>query len=231
VFDERADQVQWLTKCPTPLFLACAKKKPNLSIYHMMIRFLREGQNVIVGLKILFMNLQDRFPHTKRYQPTRDANGLVTESEQAYIARIHVALPAWPEELVREWLFRHADFMEDYGQLGFERLRFTLEPWPLRLIPGREAFRDPRFCDDFQDVEQRVENKYDWLAKYMLKAGTWNTPIVLFENPKNAAQPSRDLKSPYHLLEGHRRLAFLNGLRRLGKAHPEHSVWITRLRQ
>jgi hypothetical protein len=139
-------------------------------------------------------------------------------------------LSHWPTELLKEWVFRHADQMEDYAFLGFERLRFESATWEVGQIPGREAFKDERFCDNFQDVEVRAQlNKHDWLAHYMLKEGTWNTPIVLMDNrraPGFLHEPK--LKMPYHLLEGHRRLSFLQGLRRLGKARPKHAVWIVR---
>jgi hypothetical protein len=81
-----------------------------------------------------------------------------------------------------------------------------------------------RFCDSFQDVEIRArENAYDWLAHYMLREGTWNTPIVLFNNEANQQS---SLRTPFHLLEGHRRLSFLQGLIRLKKTLPRHTVWI-----
>jgi hypothetical protein len=121
--------------------------------------------------------------------------------------------------------------MEDYAFLGFERFRFESEVWEVGQIPGREAFRDEGFCDDFQNVETRAAlNKDDWLAHYMLREGTWNTPIVFLDNRgvDGSLQEMR-LKSPYHLLEGHRRLSFLQGLKRLHKARPEHSLWIVRL--
>ena len=56
-----------------------------------------------------------------------------------------------------------------------------------------------------------------------------NTPIILLDNRGiRGFLHEPKLKSPYHLLEGHRRLSFLQGLKRLGKARDRHSVWITR---
>ena len=93
-------------------------------------------------------------------------------------------LPQWPDEVLREWLHRHWNQMEDYGYLCFERFRFEKVACDLDRIPGREAFRDERFCDSFQNVEVRAaEFSGDWLAHYMMKAGTWNTPIVLLNTP------------------------------------------------
>jgi hypothetical protein len=139
-------------------------------------------------------------------------------------------LPNWPVEPLKEWLYRHANNMEDYAFLGFEAFEFELTTWDVDRFPGREAFRDEGFCDSFQNVEERAAgNKYDWLAHYMLKEGTWNTPIILLDN-RGVPGLLREttLKTPYHLLEGHRRLSFLHGIKRLGKARPQHPVWIVR---
>ncbi|HAJ61325.1 MAG TPA: hypothetical protein DCP31_20405 [Cyanobacteria bacterium UBA8543] len=121
--------------------------------------------------------------------------------------------------------------MEDYAFLNLEKLRFTLETCLLEQIPGREAFKDESFCDSFQNIEERAKNMDDWLAHYMLQEGTWNTPIVLLDNQDDRYNLLTGvlLKQPYHLLEGHRRLSFLNGLRRLNKARPRHKVWIAKI--
>lgn len=165
------------------------------------------------------------------YSPLRDRNLNAVEPVDAYVQRMQAGpLPNWPEELLVEWLHRHSECHFYYSNLGFERLVFTFEAWPLEQIPGREAFSDPKFCDSFSGIEHRASPR-DWLAWHMMEHGTWNTPIVLFRNEDGRAVDYRGdlLKSPYHLLEGHRRLSFLNGLRRLGKANPEHLVWVASL--
>jgi hypothetical protein len=175
------------------------------------------------------ITLEEVYPLTlKKFQPSRDEHWNVTEGEAAYIARMKSGpLANWPEELLKEWLFRHASNMEDYAFLGFESLRFRKEVWDVDRFPGGEAFRDKGFCAAFQDVEVRAKrSEHDWLAHYMLKEGTWNTPIVLFENLHGDV---KQLNAPLHLLEGHRRLSFLHGLKRLKRVQKEHSVWIASL--
>lgn len=127
-------------------------------------------------------SLQDIYPTTMQYQPHRDADWHVIELASDYISRLQGGLLRhWPTEVLGEWLHRHADFMEDYAFLGFERLRFTRVSWELAQIPGREAFRDESFCDSFQNVEVRAaENQHDWLAHHMLQEGTWNTSYRTF---------------------------------------------------
>ncbi|HEY9852080.1 MAG TPA: hypothetical protein V6D28_21580 [Leptolyngbyaceae cyanobacterium] len=178
------------------------------------------------------MDLGELYPETLKYQPFRDEDLRVVEEESDYVNRMHsTSLSNWPEELLKEWLYRHADHIEKYAFLEFEKFQFTQEVWLLNQIPGREAFDDEQFCDNFRNVRERAENPHDWLAQYMLREGTWNTPVILLNSPLGQYQfPSgKLLKHPYHLLEGHRRLSFLNGLIGLDKAAPEHKVWLVRI--
>jgi hypothetical protein len=177
------------------------------------------------------MTLDERYPTTLTYQPVRDQHWRVVEDEALYVSRMcEGALKHWPEEALREWLYRHADWIEDYGDLGFERFRFEHVTWHIDDIPGREAFRDEGFCDSFQDVEVRAAQKpHDWLAHFMLAEGTWNTPIILLHSAGRQTEAMESLKRPYHLLEGHRRLSFLQGLKRLGNARPTHAIWLVEI--
>jgi hypothetical protein len=174
------------------------------------------------------MDVEERFPLTWRYQPFVDDRGWVTEDVTAYIQRMQSGpLPNWPEEPLREWLHRYHGYdLENYADLNFERFRFSKEIWDTAQIPGREAFRIEKFCDSFQDIETRAaQNSYDWLAHFMLREGTWNTPVILLNNrPQLKSADGASLKTPYHLLEGHRRLSFLQGLKRLEKAKNKHEV-------
>ena len=157
---------------------------------------------------------------------------IVAEWYKAHFQVDLTQFPSWPviEEL--RLVANTAKHAEGQSADQLRRIRPEIFHSPIiRNDPNWPPFHDARFCDDFQNVEQRAEDRYDWLAKYMLEAGTWNTPIVLFENPGTAFPSDENLNSPYHLLEGHRRLAFLNGLKRLGRALPKHWVWIARLAQ
>jgi hypothetical protein len=184
-----------------------------------------------IAMEEPLITLTEQYPTTLKYQPRRDEDWRVVEDELAYAERMRSGpLASWPHEVLVEWLHRHANDMEVYCFLGFERLRFERVTWPADRIPGAAAFRDETFCRNFQNVEERAAyNRHDWLAHYMLREGTWNTPIVLLDSTTVAhAAHSARLKTPFHLLEGHRRLAFLEGLRRLGKARPKHIIWLAR---
>ena len=163
------------------------------------------------------------------YQPHRDHNFRVIEGSQEYVQRMRrTILPHWPEELLAEWFYRHADNIDKYAFLHYESLRFKNELWPNDRIPGKEAFDDEQFCNNFMNVSERAKNPHDWLAVYMLREGTWNTPIVLLDNHSGGKKfpNGKPLKYPYHLLEGHRRLSFLVGLKEIAKSNPVHKVWV-----
>src|SRR5688572_26708944 len=119
-----------------------------------------------------------------RYQPIRDRDGRVIEPVAEYVRRMRTTiLPHWPEEILSEWLHRHADNHDDYAFLGFEAFVFAPETWPLQQLPGREAFADPHFYDSFSSTfADRAGAPEDWLARFMAQEGTWNTPIVLLSN-------------------------------------------------
>ena len=165
------------------------------------------------------------------YSPLLDDKDQVVEEVDDFARRMAVALPRFPRELVVEWLHWHGGCTGMYRFL-FDRLTFTREQWKAEQIPGREAFLDPGFCDAFSSTfDQRVENEHDWLPRFMNEHGTWNTPIVLLENtapPRSLVVRDTELRRPWHLLEGHRRLSFFVALRNRGQAHASHLVWVAR---
>ena len=171
------------------------------------------------------------WPSVAKYLPYLDDCQRIVEPANEYVRRMQATvLPHWPEEPLVEWLHKNYNSLEDYGFLGYESLHFELQTWDLDTIPGREAFADPKFCDDFSSTFKDRVQEVDWLARYMNVHGTWGAPIYLLENLDGALiYPSgKRLNQPYHLLEGHRRLSFLNALRRLGSALPRHQIWLAR---
>jgi len=172
-------------------------------------------------------------PITKEdLDPLRDENEWPIEDPSEYAKRIKKSLlPFWPEEVLIEWLYRHARFLNRYWHLGFERFNFHKSRFPTSTMPGEEAFYDPRFFHNFKNIKERARNPHDWLARYMLKNGTWNTPIILLGNEHGEFNDDigKPLNNPYHLLEGHRRLSFLHGLVEIGNAKDEHDVWVVNI--
>lgn len=166
-----------------------------------------------------------------QFDPIRGSSGWDIEEKEIYAKRMQEGLlPHWPTEVLIEWFHRHAGCINDYAFLEYGRFRFSKQEWEISEIPGKEAFADPGFYDSFIDIEERAKSPYNWLAHDMLKHGTWNTPIVLLSADDEIVAPSRlPLNRPWHLLEGHKRLSYLNGLRNMGKANSTHCVWLVNL--
>lgn len=124
--------------------------------------------------------------YLQQFDPGRDFAEWVIEDPRQYASRMQrTLLPEWPEEVLIEWLYRHAGHIYTYAFLRYEKFHFERQQWVLSQIPGKEVFADPGFFEGFQDIEQRAEDPYDWLAQFMLKHGTWNTPILLLQTPKH----------------------------------------------
>ena len=174
----------------------------------------------------------DRFP-TDGYQPHWNPEAFCKEPFERYLARMRDGvLPDWPEDALRSWLYEHAGGLEPYAWLDYSAFRFRAVSWSTDAVPGRECFWDSGFCDDFSRKVWNPESAPDdWLLHHMIKSGTWPTPIIALENPAPGLEApwGRRLSSPIHLLEGHRRLSFLNGLRQRGMAAGEHHAWVVRM--
>lgn len=167
----------------------------------------------------------------EKYEP------LLEEKEQEYVQRVLRDLPHWPEEVILSWLWWGGGLPTLFETLDLTRLSFKTQVWPTEEIPGIEVFHSS-WSNDFEKDKRALDLAVAkpgtrWLADYMWEHGTWNTGIILLEN----REPERQLrtgygqlfKQPYQLLEGHNRLTFLNRLIDLGKAAPEHKLWIARL--
>lgn len=172
-------------------------------------------------------------PLRVKYQPHLDADGRRNEDAEAYVQRMRGGdLLDWPDEVLREWLYRHWNQIEKYQFLNFERFRFTRESWPSERVPGCEAMDGSDGRPLFTGLFERARDPWDWLARYMVEHGTWNTPIVLLDNrraDREFPDDGRALKAPFHLLEGHRRLSLFQELRDQGRAAAAHDVWLVRI--
>jgi hypothetical protein len=146
-----------------------------------------------------------------------------------YATRIHTTvLPNFPEEVLIEWFHRHPLVIKKHLFLEFDSLHFEQQLWSLDDLPGREAFESEHDHRHLVSVFDQMFKADNFVARYMSDHGTWNTPILLMKNLSGKLRwPSGEtFNHPYHLLEGHKRLAFLSVLRRSGKALKEHQVWI-----
>lgn len=151
------------------------------------------------------------------------------EKFEEYFRRIHKLLPNWPEEVVKEWLYRHNNQIEDYFYLGFHNFKFSLEKWENEQIMKLINSHKMDYVIDPLGL-QILDKPYSFLQKYIHKNGTWPSPIIVLKTEDDAILGSKELLGkPYHLLEGHLRLGYIRNLYKNNKQlKKEHLVYIVK---
>lgn len=168
------------------------------------------------------------------YYPVTDKNGRCIEDESDYISRLRGSLlPNIPPSVLSQWFYRHYESMCRYWWLDYQTLRFVSEPeeWQTEDIPIGNCGAYERVIKGFAEVVENPKHrfKYDWLARYMFDNGTWPEPIILFDNYDGLIRAEYSTAGiPYHLLEGHRRLAIFSVLKKKAALENRHKVWIAR---
>lgn len=150
-----------------------------------------------------------------------------------YFKRIHKLLPSWPEEIIKEWLFRENSCIEKYFFLGFDRFEFDLVEWENEEILSKVESSAMKSVDNMgaQFFEHPTET---YLKKYIKVNKTWPSPIIILENINEIKKNSwNEIRNPFHLLEGHLRLGYI---RFLIKNHPEklnkkHLLYIAKIKR
>lgn len=151
------------------------------------------------------------------------------EKFKEYFQRIHKLLPNWPEEVVKEWLYRHNNQIEDYFFLEFDKFKFSLEKWGNEKIMKLINSYKMDYVIDSLGL-QILDRPYSFLQKYIYKNGTWPSPIIVLKNEDDIIVGNKELLGkPYHLLEGHLRLGYIRNLYKNNKQlKKEHLVYIVK---
>ncbi|MDY7227913.1 hypothetical protein [Hyalangium rubrum] len=145
-------------------------------------------------------------------------------------ARVQHRIPHVPVSVAEHWLHRHWDQSPHYW-LDLARLRFRLERWTnARLAEIRFGFTWGNHGNWQRDLIKPKHWLSDhWLWLNMEKHGTWPAPIIVLENANDAPNSAYGKLPPLLLIEGHHRLEFARALSTLGKALPDHEVWLATL--
>lgn len=160
---------------------------------------------------------------------TTEAEAIV-EDRLAYVARVTERLPNFPASVILQLFYDHPQRLEDFAPLGFENLCFKL----VELQPNVLASTSLRGHETVVQYSSYAKQgrftdspRYSRLLDYIQEHLTWPVPPVLVDNragqfPKLPGSPS--WSSPYDLLEGHHRLAFVYALGLHAK--PGHTAWL-----
>ncbi len=145
------------------------------------------------------------------------------------------ALRHWPEDVIEQWLYDHAEhapFQADYGHIDLSSLAWTVEPVTLAdllLMPTGASETD--LLDYFaRDPEHwvAVRNKgcHIGVREVWEVQGTWKRwPILLDRGVVTPGQTG------LQVVEGRTRVGVLRGRARMGyHVAANHLVWVGRVR-
>lgn len=166
------------------------------------------------------------------YAPRFDYNKYELEDRAEYLSRIQPLLPNFPKEVIVQWFYDHNQQVEEYEWLDYPSLAFSQESWKTEQVPVK----------DFGNVDAARTYMYHFFAKglrtsrtlrlalYFEKFGTWPVPPVFLENQDGNLQFPHRLPcgTPYHLIEGHNRMALFLGYKQRIKLADSHAVYVVR---
>lgn len=143
-----------------------------------------------------------------------------------YLIRAKRILPSFPESVLEDWIYRHAEFvLREHQSLGLDHLRFQLQTWPTERIVSDVHAVDEGILETRRHV--LYSDRYDRsrLETFMIEKGTWPVPILVLDPDTVPTKRAQWLRRPFHLLEGHRRAGYLRGLFDAGTANENHQLW------
>lgn len=139
----------------------------------------------------------------------------------------------WPDDVLEQWLYDHADnaaFLRDYGFIDLSRVT-----WEVEVVSLASLLDMPTGPSDRNSIDEFAENPEHWIrvrrqgvhagvAQCWAVHGTWKRwPLLL----------DRDLLDPpapgLQVVEGRTRVGVLRGRRRKGDlVAPKHLAWVGR---
>lgn len=157
-------------------------------------------------------------------------SGLAGFTSQAIVSGLR-----WPEDVLEQWLYDHADndsFLQDYGTVNLSRLQ-----WDVEAISTDELTQMPTGQSDGDYVDEIAENPDHWIGNRIYGAhigvelcwqthGTWKRwPILLHRSVLNPSATG------LQIVEGRTRVGILKGRYRQGDlVATNHLAWVGRLR-
>jgi hypothetical protein len=133
-----------------------------------------------------------------------------------YVSRLQHVLPNFPEEVLREWLHRHNDaFIRRFSHHDLFYWDFELTLISNSEIINIQLFQKAKqaFLDIGLKLRGHECNRESEPGKFMIKNGTFPSPIIIFNEAKNHYDfTGEQYLAPYHLAEGHKRWGYLNAM-------------------
>lgn len=134
------------------------------------------------------------------------------ETQDNYITRIRNAFPNIPDEVILQWFFDHYQQIEEYSWIDFSKLTFNRITVLTEEIPIKNIGNDScieHYLYNFTTGTTRKIPRFKRISDYFEKYGTWPIPPIYLANYYGKYQFDIGFKCgiPFHLVEGHNRLA------------------------
>ena len=136
--------------------------------------------------------------------------------------------PKFPMQVIEQWPYRHFDSFvnSDRWEIEYDRLAFQKEYLSIEDFKVIEA-RDMSNKDLLRTGQVHLADT-DFVACYMRKHYTYPVPIIVLDSVHSDLSGAYCFKTPYHLLEGHRRTWLLRALIETKNLviPQKHEVWM-----
>lgn len=169
----------------------------------------------------------------RKLKPKYDRNKFEYEPFEIVCPRLKAVLSNFPQCVIEQWPYRHfVDFCNKYWWLEYDRLVFDKVLFSKEQIMSiGTAILDIQdsWGDDFIN-NPGFRIKQTWLGGYMAEHKTWPKPIIVFDTCNSSFGEVNKLCRPFHLLEGHLRLAYMRAFIRynITEVDAMQEVWLVK---
>jgi hypothetical protein len=131
-------------------------------------------------------------------------------------------------KIAEQWVYRHWK-NSPYCFIQLHALNWKLECWPteplLRNIHIRGWTLDPDF--DYRQFQNAKRFANHPTVTSIDQSGTWDYPIIVLETPNGFRDSNRSYsEEKYLLIEGHKRLRYLNAKHQREECMPCHQLFL-----
>ncbi len=139
------------------------------------------------------------------------------ESFDEYQKRLPGEFKAVPKVIVESWIYRHWREFQEWLPLRPLEWKYTLVSMPSAEIMRISHVSDWPGTLQFWGDDLFVGScrKDTWLGKFMLGHGTTPLPMIVAIDAGHVGHPRErglPMKTPYQIIEGHMRLAYLQSM-------------------
>jgi hypothetical protein len=158
------------------------------------------------------------------------------EPEGDYVKRLKKLLPNFPEDVLGQWFYDHSQQIKNWQWLDFHTVNVAAMTWQTAEVPLRNIGRDKeKWVSNYAEHyahHQPPHPRFQRIVEHFSVCGTWPRPVIYLANPSGVLiSPSGvPCGRPYHLVEGHHRIAVFAYFKHRGQLREAHQVWLVTLR-